>query len=226
MATLGFVHTVHRIIPGLAGIGRELFPDVQQAHFLDESTLQDAIRAGGVTPDILRRVCALVALAAESCDLVLVTCSSIGPGADLAKSLVSVPVLRIDRPMCDLAVQTGSRVGVIATLPTTLRPTVDLLERCALEADTHTSVRQVLCDGAFAAAAAGDQETHDRLVREGLESLLSVPQAVDVVVLAQASMARVAEQLPAGNTVPILSSPRSGIQRAGEMLTAMQAGLL
>lgn len=226
MPTLGLVHTVHRVIPGLAELGRELFPELAQLHYLDESVLQDAIREQGLTPDIVRRVCGLVELAAERSDLVLVTCSSIGPCAEVARQLVSVPVLRLDRPMAEAAVLQGATVGVVATLASTLRPTVELVRQCALEADRHVSVRQVLVEGAFAAAAGGDQEAHDRLVLEGLQALTSGPEAVEVVVLAQASMARVAEQMPSESPVPILSSPRSGVQRAGEMLHAMQAGVL
>lgn len=225
MPTLGFVHTVHRVIPGLAELSRELFPDLQQLHYLDESVLRDAIREQGLTPGIVRRVCALIQLAAECSDLVLVTCSSIGPCVDLARRLVTVPVLRLDRPMAETAVQQGQTIGVLATLPSTLRPTVELVQQCALEADRHVTIRPVLVEGAFAAAVRGDQESHDRRVREGLQALVSGPNAVEVVVLAQASMARVAEQIPVASPVPILSSPRSGVQRAGETLQAMQAGV-
>jgi Asp/Glu/hydantoin racemase len=225
MPTLGLVHTVHRVIPGLAGLGRELFPNLRQLHYLDESLLQDAISEGGLTPDIVRRACGLIALAAERSDLVLVTCSSIGPCVEVARQMVRVPVLRVDRPMAEAAVRQGARLGVIATLASTLRPTVDLLQQCALEADRHVSVRQVLVEGAFAAAAGGDQAAHDRLVLDDLRALAAGPGSVEVVVLAQASMARVAEQLPPDDAVPILSSPRGGMQRAGEMLLAMQAGV-
>lgn len=224
MATLGFVHTVHRIIPDLATLGRELFPDLQQLHYLDESVLGDAIRQEGLTPGIVRRVCTLIQLAAECSDLVLVTCSSIGPCVDLARQLVTVPVLRLDRPMAEAAVRQGRTIGVLATLASTLRPTVELVQQCALEADRQVTIRPRLVEGAFAAATRGDQETHDHLVAEALQALVLGPEAVEVVVLAQASMARVAQQMPVASPVPILSSPRSGVQRAGERLQAMQIG--
>lgn len=223
MPTLGFVHTVHRLIPGLAELGRELFPTLEQAHFLDESVLREAIVAEGLTPDLIRRVCDLIVLAAAGSDLVLVTCSSIGPCVEVARHLVPVPVLRIDRPMCDQAVTSGRRIGVLASLQTTLSPTLALLETCALEADVHVTVKPALCEGAFAAAAGGDLVTHDRLVLEGWARLTDPADPVDVVVLAQASLARVLEQLPP-TTIPVLSSPRSGVQRAGETLLLRTLG--
>jgi Asp/Glu/hydantoin racemase len=125
-----------------------------------------------------------------------------------------VPVLRIDEPMADEAVRLGSRVGVLATLRTTLEPTAELVERRGREAGKQVEVVARVCDGAFEALQAGDRERHDELVREGLRSLAA---QVDVVVLAQASMARVAETAP-DVAVPVLSSPRLGMQRAAELL--------
>ncbi len=216
MSTLGMVHTVHRVIPSLAALARELLPDVAQLHYLDESVLQDAIAQDGLSPDIYRRVGQLVMLAAERSDVVLVTCSSIGPCAEIAAQMTRVPVLRIDEPMARQATVCGDRVGVIATLGSTLEPTAHIVERCAQEAGRQVSVQRVLCPGAFEAAAEGRQEEHDRIVLAGLQQLLD--QGVSAIVLAQASMARVADLLPQPTATPILSSPRSGIARAGEVL--------
>jgi hypothetical protein len=107
---------------------------------------------------------------------------------------------------------------VIATLPTTLEPTAALVAARAALAGREVEVVSYLCEGAFAALQAGDTERHDNLVREGLRSL---GVSVDVIVLAQASMARVADALaPEERPVPILTSPRSGLSRAGEALRA------
>lgn len=216
MPTLGMVHTVHRVIPSLVALARELLPGVAQLHYLDESVLQDAIARNGLSPDIHRRVCQLVTLAAERSDVVLVTCSSIGPCAELAAQMTSVPVLRIDEPMAREAAARGGRIGVIATLGSTLEPTADIVERCARQAGQQVSVRRVLCPGAFEAASEGRQEEHDRIVLAGLQGLLD--EGMATIVLAQASMARVADLLPQPPPVPILSSPRSGIVWAGEIL--------
>ena len=50
----------------------------------------------------------------------MVTCSSIGRAVETAAELVATPVLRVDRPMAEQAVARASRIGVVATLPTTL----------------------------------------------------------------------------------------------------------
>jgi Asp/Glu/hydantoin racemase len=209
-ATVGFVHTVLTLAPTFNALADELVPEAERFHIADESLLGVTRRTGSLTPATRRRVLGYVESAAEAgADLVVVTCSSIGPAVDASRDFVPVPVLRIDEPMADEAVRIGSRVGVLATLSTTLEPTAELVERRGngVEVVSH------LCDGAFDALQAGDLERHDELIRHGLRGL--EPQ-VDVVVLAQASMARVVDALQ--TTVPVLSSPRLGMQRVAELL--------
>jgi Asp/Glu/hydantoin racemase len=134
----------------------------------------------------------------------------------LSLSVVSIPVVRVDEAMADLAVELGSRIGVIATLPTTLHPTAELVQARADAVGAPVTVTAHLCTGAFEALSRGDTATHDALIADGLRQLLG---AVDVVVLAQASMARVADTLPEEDRrVPILSSPRSAVERARTVL--------
>jgi len=111
----------------------------------------------------------------------------------------------VDQPMADQAVTAGKKIGVIATLATTLEPTADLISRRAALAGKKIELTSQLCEGAFAALMAGDGATHDAKVAAALKEL---SQRVEVIVLAQASMARVVETLaPADRCVPILASP-------------------
>ena len=215
MPTVAFVHTVLSLPPTFAALAGELAPDAEIFHVVDESLLGVARREGGLSATTRRRVLGHLESAAEAgADLVVVTCSSIGPAVDEGRSFVPVPVLRIDEPMADEAVRLGSRVGVLATLRTTLEPTAELVERRAREAGRDVEVVSRLCDGAFEALQAGDRERHDEVVRDGLRELAA---QVDVVVLAQASMARVADSAT-DVAVPVLSSPRLGMERAAALL--------
>ena len=217
MPSIGFVHTVLGLPPIFSDLAEELVPDADVFHIVDETLLGITRRTGALTPSTRRRVLGYVESAAEAgADLVVVTCSSIGPAVDASHAFVDVPVLRIDEPMADEAVRLGTRIGVLATLATTLEPTADLVARRGREAGKDVAVVARLCDGAFEALATGDRERHDELVRAGLRELLV---DVDVVVLAQASMARVVETVPdEDRSVPILSSPRLGMQRVAELL--------
>ena len=149
-------------------------------------------------------------------DFILVTCSSIGRAVEAAAEKAKIPVLRVDQPMADQAVAIGRNVGVVATLPTTLDPTADLIRRRANLADREVVIEERLCEGAFAALMDGDSEAHDAAVALALRDLSA---GCDVIVLAQASMARVAEALPAEEKpVPVLSSPALAIQHLAAIL--------
>ncbi len=148
-------------------------------------------------------------------DAVMVTCSSIGPAAAEARRVLPFPVLRVDEAMAEAAVKIGGRIGVAATLRTTLEPTIALLEETAAAAGRSIDVFPVLCDDAFDAVIAGDHERHDTLLSA---SLLDLIKRVDVVVLAQASMARVIRRLDLRGGPPILSSPELAVRHASKLL--------
>ena len=217
MPTIGFVHTVLSLPPVFGALAEELVPDAETFHIVDESLLTVTRRSGSLTPLTRRRVLDHVLSAADAgADVVVVTCSSIGPAVDAGRTFAPVPVVRIDEAMADEAVRLGPRVGVLATLRTTLEPTAELVGRRAQVAGSQVTVVPRLCDGAFEALSAGDREAHDALVRDGLRRLV---EEADVVVLAQASMARIADELPPGElAVPVLSSPRLGMQRVAALV--------
>lgn len=149
----------------------------------------------------------------------LVTCSSVGPAVEAARPFVNIPVLRVDQPMADKAVQMAQKIGVIATLPTTLEPTSALVRARAQAQGRTVEIVEHLCRGAFEAVSAGDTATHDQIVTAGLKELMG---QVEVVVLAQASMARVVDSLDeAEKTVPILSSPQLGVEAAKKTIEAL-----
>jgi Asp/Glu/hydantoin racemase len=216
---LGLVHTSATLVPVFEQLCRERLPGVAVFTIVDDSLIKDVIAHGRLRPATARRVVQHVAGAeAAGADTILVTCSSIGRAVETAATLVDVPVLRVDRPMAEQAVATARRVGVIATLPTTLDPTADLIGRCAAAAGREVAITARLCDGAFDALMAGDAATHDAKVAAALEELAT---GVDVIALAQASMARVVGTLPPNpSRPPILASPPLAIDWLAARLAA------
>jgi Asp/Glu/hydantoin racemase len=216
---LGLVHTSATLVPVFEQLCRARLPGVAVSTLVDDSLIKDVISHGRLRPATARRVVQHVAAAeAAGADTILVTCSSIGRAVETAATLVDVPVLRVDRPMVERAVAMATRVGVIATLPTTLEPTADLIERCAAAAGREVTVTARLCDGAFEALMAGDAATHDAKVAAAFEELAA---HVDVITLAQASMARVVDMLPPDPKRPaILASPPLAIDWLAQRVAA------
>jgi len=214
--TLGLIHTSATLVPVFAQLCQAKLPQVDTFNIVDDN-LVTAIGAQGLTPAIARRVAAYLASAESAgADYILVTCSSIGPAVEAAAPQIHVPVLRVDLPMADRAVQTGRRIGVIATLTTTLAPTADLIRRRAAEAGRPIELTSRLCEGAFEALMGGGAVKHDAMIVTALKELAA---RVDVIVLAQASMARVIDKLPAADRrVPILASPALAIDHLAGIL--------
>jgi len=149
-------------------------------------------------------------------DAVLVTCSTVSPCVDDLQASVGILVCKIDDAMIEKAVSIGRRIGVIATNATTLRPSQMLLVRAAEKLGKDIDVKLHLVAGALPALLSGDQATHDRLVKE---AVMEITPYSDVVVLAQATMARALDAMPeAEREVPVLSSPRLALERIKLML--------
>jgi Asp/Glu/hydantoin racemase len=213
-----FLHTVTSLAGLFTDLAKELLPnDVEIIHIADELLLKVVLAQGGLSPFIYRRVAGHAAAAEEAgAKLVQVTCSSISPCVEAARALVGIPVLKIDEPMIDQAIRIGSRIGVAATAPTTLRPTAEQVKARAAALECEVRVEPVLCEGAYAALFAGDLAAHDAIVVQNVSRLM---ERNEVVILAQASMARLAGEFPAGpGLAPVLSSPRLAVERMAEKL--------
>lgn len=217
--SLGLIHTVVNLVPVFADLTQRYLPDWSVFNIVDESLLKNTIRSGELQKVTMRRLAGHVWSAVDAgADAVMVTCSSVGPAVDATAPFCPVKLFRVDEAMADEAIDLGARIGVLATLRTTLGPTRDLVERRAARRAKPVSLSHSVCEGAFEALQRGDRERHDGLVKA---ELLKIAKSVDVVVLAQASMARVAEGLPRGElSVPVLSSPELAVKRLSRDLGA------
>lgn len=213
------VGLIHAVIPAMAPL-RSAFagdlPDVRVLNLLDEALLKDAERLGGITPGLVRRMTGLVAMhEASGAEAVLFTCNAYSPYVDQVRAQSGIPVLPIDEAMIEHALAIGRRIGVLATVAAGLEQQRQSLEGAAARVGKPIEIVAVLRAEAFAALNAGDAETHDRLL---LEELRTLAHDVDVVLLAQASMAGLADKVPAGTPVPVLSSPQLAVQKVKEIL--------
>lgn len=177
--------------------------------------------AGYVTPKAAADLIAMYMEAVQQgADAILNICSSVGEVADCmqtAAAYIGVPVVRIDEEMCREAVRLGSRIAVLATLPTTLEPTRNTVLRVAREMGRHVEMVDGLIDGAFGL----DQDQFRKLL---LDKAAQVKEDADVILLAQGSMAYVEEDISRETGIPTLSSPRFG---AIELKKALESkGLL
>jgi Asp/Glu/hydantoin racemase len=200
-------------------IFKEVMPDIRRINIVDDSLLPDVMATGHITPAVTRRMCRYVEAAEQTgADAVLSLCSSLGPTIDVARKLVSIPVIKIDDAMTEEAARTANRIGVMATVTTTLGPTVDLIRSKAKEINKQPHLEPVLVDGAFQILMKGDKQVHDRMV---IEAARKLAKEVDLIVLAQASMTRLVPILSDTTGLSVLSSPRLAIEYTQKLLTIL-----
>ncbi|MEN8506136.1 aspartate/glutamate racemase family protein [Paraburkholderia sp. DD10] len=208
MTTIAVIHTGPVTVQPIKEQISEQIPEARVINIIDDSLLNDVRAAGHLTPEVASRIHSYMANAqAMRADIILNACSSVGEAVDSVRKFVSTPIVKIDEAMAEEASSIGRRIGVVATVPTTLEPTVRLIKRKAGELGRDIEVAERIAEGAFDALLAGDAAKHDEIVKSTISALAA---SVDVVVVAQVSMARLVPQLK-DLRVPVLSSPRSGV---------------
>ncbi|SEF15581.1 aspartate/glutamate racemase family protein [Streptomyces sp. Ag109_O5-10] len=211
---LALLHTSPLHVPVFDALRDEHHPGLELSHSVAPDLLARARRDGpeAVSGDVtaaLRR-----SVADGGARAVLCTCSTIGEVAERAAGEIGVPVVRGDRPMAAEAVTAGRRVAVLATVESTLPPTLALLDDEARRADRPIRARARVVPDAWTRFAAGDIEGCARLVAAAADAVTDA----DVIVLAQASMASAARFTT--TAVPLLSSPRPGLAAAARSARA------
>ena len=218
MKTVAVVHTGPSTVQPIKQQFQELLPGVRVVNIMDDSLLVDVMAAGQLTDAVSGRILSYMQMAEKMGAIaILNACSSVGEAATAARAGLSIPVVKIDETMAEKAVALGPRIGVVATVRTTLEPTIRLIRAKAEQAGQPVEISEALADGGYEALLDGNTEKHDDIVRR---TILSLVDKVDVIVLAQASMARLTPS-PGDLKVPVLSSPRSGVEAMRVTLEAL-----
>ena len=165
-----------------AELKKQLGEDVEFLNYEDPSILAEVRDAEFVTAGAAARLVTMFMQAVQDkAEVVLNCCSSVGEVADAAVSIgkfTGVPIVRIDEEMCREAVRLGKRIGVLATLPTTLEPTKHTIVRVSRELGKQVTLVDGLVEGAFGV----DQEQFKALLGKTAEQ---IRDQADVILLSQ-----------------------------------------
>lgn len=158
-------------------------------------------------------------------DIILLTCSTMNRSLPYVRQAVAefqVPVIQIDEPMMERAVQEGSYILIVATHGPTVDSTRMLLEETAVRMGRDFAIQYVgaTIEDAFHLLGAGDIEGHNQLIFDAImEAKEKYP--IDCVVLAQLSMSLFALEYPNCREqlgIEVLCSGVEGFTRVKEML--------
>lgn len=216
MKKVAVIHTTPLTVFSLKPKFDTLLPGVKVFNFLDETILYEINLQNKITESVRYRLYSMIVSAAmNKPDAILCACSSVGGLLEETRSLIDIPALRIDEPMIQQAVNQGTKIGVAATVNSTLIPTLDLLNRKAKEKGKKIDVQTLLISEAGTLLASGKIEEYNRLVSQRIKSLI---ENNDVVLLAQASMSEALMMLDNWEKLPVLTSPQSGIEALKNIL--------
>lgn len=164
----------------------EKHPDIKIYNIMDDSLLEETRIYDGMTPAIASRMLNYAKAAeASGASGVLVTCTSVNQATKYIRPLLNIPILNIEEPVAELAVENGTRIGILGTLPTSPAAIGRVIREKAREMGKAVALESVVVDGAFDVLCSGDVERHDAMVCEALEGLA---KRVDVIAFAQISM--------------------------------------
>ncbi len=217
--SVGIVQTSAVSSAELKGLCNELMPEVSVVQIIDDSLIAEVNANGGPTKNVKRRLYAYYQQAqAKGVDVILNQCSSVGEVADEIRPFIDVPIVKVDEAMARKAVELGKKIAVIATVPTTVGPSVRLVEEMARRAGKEIEIDiHLVKDAMMILIEKGDVETHNKMVLGEVEA---AAETNDVVVLAQGSMT-VLLPLLGHIKKPVLSSPRLGVEYLKKVLYSL-----
>lgn len=204
MGMVGLVHTTRLVVEAVHKAVTDHCPGIEFNHVMDEGILRSLSAQGSITAEITQWLTNMVVSTQEiGADLAVVSCSSLSPCVNAVQERVSIPVLKIDEPMMEHAVRNAESIGLVMTNPTTEKPSTLLFDQVSKRLGRNVTLVPRLCPDAFANLTQGNISSHDKEVCDVVEALLA---EVDVVMLAQISIARVREQLHPAFSGRIFSS--------------------
>jgi len=188
-----------------------LWPQPELRNILDDGLSADLERAGVLDERMTRRFLMLGRYAIQGgADAILFTCSAFGPCIDaVAADLAPLPVRKPMAAMVAQAVAHGGRIGLVASFAPTLASLM-------AEFPAGHDVVPILARGALSALERGDEREHDRLVVEAAGNA-----NVDILALAQFSLARAAPALRMQSGKPVLTTPDSAVRELAHVFNVI-----
>ena len=208
MKKIAFVHTGYGggLAPQLEAVMAETLGECRFYHIGESRVFPDIMERGRLTPDIEARVMPMFEQTQNTgADIVICSCSSIGEITErAAERYTEVPIIRIDLPAAQYVVNRFDAISLMASVETTLTPSVSLVKRLAAEAGRNIHVESEVADGALALMFQGKLEEYETRIFETAKSLAS---RCDVILLAQASLGPMRARLEEATGKRFLSTP-------------------
>ena len=209
------IHAIAESIPPVRLAFDEEFPEAEVINVLDESLLVDF--DDQLTPDLRRRITNIIGYCqANKADAIGLACSVYAPVVESAKDLVHVPLVSSYGPVMADAVTAGPRIGLIASVASTMQDSKYYLHLAADEAGVEIEPQLCLAEDLVTVMRAEGQSGLERRLEE---EVLKIASKVDGVLLTQFSFAAALAHLEKVSPIPVLSAPHSSARTLKKLLS-------
>ncbi len=213
-----------------AWFGRQILPGVKLVQVGSDATQLSFMRAhdAGEACPPPRNSRAFSQLAKATIELhrpdaMLLTCSTMNRAVGAVRRAVArsgVPVVQIDEPMMEAAVERGGRILIIATHGPTVASTKAILAETAAKMNREIRFVGATIEEAFELLGRGAIARHNALIARAIRAEQKRGR-LDSIVLAQLSMAVFALEHPRAERefgVPVFTSAECGFRRIRDLL--------
>lgn len=215
MRKVALIHTVQSVLATFGTSVKKAVGEVEITNTLDEYLASDPGKRGEFTIENKNRLFSIIKCAEMTeADAIVVTCSTLSPIVEEIRPFIKTPLITIDEAMIKNALELGTRITIMATAESTIGPTRIKLLNEAQKLGKEVELTIIHCPEAYEAMKAGDLETHNELLKE---KALEIKQQ-DAVILAQASMAPMQQNIEKICGCTVLSSPQHCINQLKELL--------
>lgn len=218
MPRISLIHATPVAIDPVVAAFKTDWPEADVFNLLEDSLSADVQAAGEIDDDMVARFKRLADYAVDTgADSILFTCSAFGTAIEAAAAAHGDrPVLKPNEAMFEEALGMGDRIGMIATFEPSIPSMTREFEEMAAAHGSAAKIETVCVPDAMTALAAGDSDTHNRLVAEAVDRLTDT----DALMLAQFSTAQARDAVSKRYDKPILTSPASAVRKLRGLLNA------
>jgi Asp/Glu/hydantoin racemase len=215
MYKIALIHTVPSVLNTFGDRVKKKINNVKIVNTLDEFLASDPAEKGKFTQKNKNRLFKLIKCAEMTeADAIVVTCSTMTPTVEKIKPFISIPLIAIDDEMIKKAVKIGTNITVMATAESTIDPTVSSLKIQEKKQNKTININILHCPSAYDAIKSNNKKFHDKKIIEKAHEIKNA----DVVILAQASMAHMEDEVEKICGCKVLSSPNTCINKLEKIL--------
>lgn len=206
---IALVHAVYAAMAPITAAFAAHWPEAKLHNLMDDSLPGDLEHAGGLDQNLRGRIRTLAQLGVSAgADGVLFTCTAFAEAIEAAAQSLPVPVLKPEEAMFAAAMQSGRRIGMIATFAPAVAEMEAAFRRQAARSGVDATLKTVCVPEAMAASRAGDIGAHNAMVAAAVPRL----DDCDVIMLAQFSTSTALADARLVTCRPVLSAPESAVQ--------------